>query len=79
MVVILFPGLPFQGCHHQTCKDRAVRAGGQGERRGVGDVRVLECRFLGTCVSEWCPGCVQIGLRVWRCTSVSGVLVECLE
>lgn len=21
----LFPGLPFQGCHLQTCKDRVVR------------------------------------------------------
>lgn len=30
----LFPGLPFQGCHHQTCKDRAVRAGGQEEEGG---------------------------------------------
>lgn len=44
----LFPDLPFQGCHHQTCKDRAVRA--VTRKRGGGGVRALDCRFLGM----WC-------------------------
>lgn len=51
-LLYLFPGLPFQGCHHQTCKTEQSGPVARRERRGVGTCVYLSAGSWERGVSE---------------------------